>query len=673
VTVTFAEDGDRSDVVVLGLDRRQHEAIQARRADARALVFYLREQQLVHFLAHPIYDPANALAPAQLARLGALFPLWETRNGARLGEVNELVERLLPDASGHRLLAAEHGLEPSTVPPAGVGGSDDHGGTDVGTTYTITPPARTREEFLDHLRAGRCRAAGLHAETARMTHMVMRLLDRHSGESDERRTRAWRALAGGALGHRDFARLAESFALGDDAEGEERKLPFADPHGLGRELATLRRYMRGELRLAPYLVVQAYLARERLGARTLARRMGKERPRRALSVALLADGLSSVNGVAEVYRELLPRLSGGVAVTPIVCTGTEGIDGVRVARAATLRLPIYPDLDLPLPHLSELAERVVDLDADLIHVTGPGPLGLAGLLVARALRMPLVAGYHTELSDYALALTGDPLLAELARGGTSRFYRGADIVLAPSTLTGARLPALLGLDPDRIAILPQGVDCDRFSPKRRRPGFFGFEPGTAVVLSVGRLSREKGLHLLLRTAALLHRRSDVRFVVVGDGPARSELESAAGANVAFTGWLHGDELAAAFASAELFLFPSATETCGQVLLEAQASGLPCVISPNGSAQEAVEAEVTGVVTTDDSPGGYACSIGMLLDDRPRLQRMGGAARRSALERSWAVSAAALRSAYERVLRAAEQPAAPASAEHLAALPGAVGR
>ncbi len=666
VTVTFPEDGDRIDVVVLGLDRLRHREIQARRDDVYALVGYLREQQLVHFLAHPIYDPANRLSAAQVARMGALFPLWETRNGARLAEVNELVERLLPDLTEHRMLATEHGFEPSSAHPAGVGGSDDHGGIDVGTTYTVTPFAATPEAFLDHLRTGHCRPAGLHAEPARMTHMVMRLLDRHSGDPDEPRADAWRALAAGSIAHREVARLAEAFAVGN-GESDEIRLPFADPHGVGRELAKLRSYVRGELRLAPYLVVQGYLARERQGARKLAKRVGKQRPRPALSVALFADGLASVNGIAEVYREILPQLAESVSVTPFVCGEADGIEGIEVARAASLRLPIYPDLDLPLPHVSELAERVFDLDADVIHVTGPGPLGLAGLLVARTLRLPLVAGYHTEIAEYALALTGDPLLAELARAGTSRFYGAANLVLAPSALTAARLPRLLGVEADRVAVVPQGVDCDRFSPERRRADFFGFGVDTKVVLFVGRVSREKSLDVLLRTAALLERRPGVRFVVVGDGPVRSELEATAGENVSFAGWLRGEELAAAFASADLFVLPSATETCGQVLLEAQASGLACVVSPTGAARESIKADATGVVSNDDSAGSFARAIATLLGDASALAQMGRAARLQALERSWTVAAAALAAAYERAVGAEDRPTGPVPLARLAAL------
>lgn len=661
VSVHFPDDGARVDIVVLGLDRSQHREMAARRDDAYALVRYLRSERLVHFLAHPIYDPANAIAPEHLARLAALFPLWETRNGARLLEANGLAERL------HRRLSDQHRASELGQPPrpgGTVGGSDDHGGTDIGTTYTVTPAARSRAEFLEHLRAGRCRPAGLHADPARMTHMMMRLLDRHRDGRNEEQEAVWRGLASGNLMHREVARLAEALALSGDDE-DEIKLPFADPNGLGRELTTLRRYVRAQARLAPYVVVQGYLARERRGARDLSIRIGEGERRQPLRVGLVADGLTSVNGIAESYREMLPELSDTVTVTPLTCGHLEGLAGVELARAATLRVPIYPDLDLPLPHLSELFERLFELDADVIHVTAPGPFGLIGLAAAKFLRLPLVASYHTELGEYADALTGDPLLAEITRAATARFYAAADLVIAPSTATAANLPRLLGITADRIAVVPQGVDCDRFSPAHRERAVFPFTDERAVVLYVGRLSREKGLDRLVRATNELGRRRDVHLVMVGDGPARPELEQLAGEHVTFMGWLHGAQLSRAFASADLFVLPSGTETCGQVLLEAQASGLPCVVSPSGAARDAIRPGATGLIARGDHAEAFAASIESLLEDATKRGKMGEAARAHARSLSWRAAAAALVGAYARVADATETTAL--TSQQLAAL------
>ena len=162
-------------------------------------------------------------------------------------------------------------------------------------------------------------------------------------------------------------------------------------------------------------------------------------------MALVADGLTSMNGVAETYRQVLPHIGNNVEVTTLACGNPSGIDAVEISRAATLRVPLYPDLALPRPHLSELAERIFDVNADVIHVTGPGPLGLAGLAMAKVLRLPLVASYHTELADYAFALTQDPLLSELMHTGISRFYGAADLVLAPSHTAAQSVARLLGV------------------------------------------------------------------------------------------------------------------------------------------------------------------------------------------------------------------------------------
>lgn len=652
VTAVFADDGMRIDVVVLGLDERQHREIQARRDDAQILVRFLRAERLVHFLAHPIYDPRNALEPSHLERLAALFPLWETRNGARLPEANELAARLLPDMATHRLLAHELGFEPSPQRTGGIGGSDDHGGIDIGTTYTLTPPAANVAEFLEHLRAGRCRPAGLHAHPARITHMVARLLDRHrTGPVAKQRLEIWGALADGKLEHQDVARVAEALAFSGGDDDDEPALPFSDPHGIGRQLLTLRRYGRSQARLIPYLTVQAYLAREREGARGLASRTGRASARHGIRVALLADGLGSINGVAETYRELLPHLSDDVRVTAIGCGKARGIDVLEVSRAATLSFPLYPDLDLPLPHLSEVSERVFDSDADVIHVSGPGPLGLAGLAAAKLLRLPLVATYHTELGDYARALSDDPLLAELAHAATSRFYAAADLVVAPSRATAHRLRALLGIPEDRIALVPQGVDCLRFAPEHRRADLS--RPDDVTVLCVARLSKEKTIERLVDAHALLGR-DDVRLVIVGDGPARQALEERAAGRAEFTGWLEGEALSRAFASADLFLLPSTTETCGQVVLEAQASGLPCVVSGQGAVREAVIPGVSGIVVEWDTAAAYAAVLETLVEDTDRRSRMSSKARENALTRSWVDAADELTQVYRRLVQSPEE-------------------
>ncbi len=657
VTVCFPDDGKRIDVVVLGLDLSTHRAVQSRRDDAHELVRYLRAEGLVHFLAHPVYDPANAMEPDHLARLRALFALWETRNGTRLPEANALAERLHPDRGTRRSVAAELGLTPAPGAAAGVGGSDDHGGLDIGTTYTVTPPAASVEQFLDHLRAGRCRPGGLHAEPARIAHMMMRLVARRPGSpSDAGEDGPWAAVQQGRTTHRHAARQAERAA-----GPEQSTQPTASLQGV---LDEARRYVHSQSKLLPYLGVQAYLGRERKGARRLADTV-EEAGARTPRVALVGDGLDSINGIAETYRNLLAAIGDEAEITPVVCGEASDLPGaVALPAAATFELPVYAGLTLSLPHLSQLGEQLLDLDVDLVHVTAPGPLGLAGMLVAKLLQLPVVAGYHTELGDYAQALTGDPLCAELVQAATRRFYREADLVLAPSACTARRLSDRLEIQPERVAVLPQGVDTDRFSP-RHDNGETPRRGARPTVLCVSRLSSEKGLEALVHAMNL--RSGEADLVIVGDGPARPALQAVAGDTVAFAGWLEGLELSRAYASADIFVFPSPTETCGQVLLEAQASGLACVVSPHGAGHEGIEPGASGIVAEGNEPEAIAQALDQLLRDPARRTEMGATARKVALRRSWAASAAALGAAYRQLGKRRTE--IPAVARPLAALGG----
>ena len=630
VTAHFADDGKRLDVVVLGLDGLQHVEIQARRDDVHSLVRYLASQRLIHFLAHPIYDPANAVEPSHIERLAALFPLWETRNGARICEANELAARLHQTPGD---LRATQLHSPDWQVAGQVGGSDDHGGTDVGTTYTITPPASTATEFLAHLRAGRCAPAGLHAEPARIAHMVLRLIDRRLGNgADSARLLAWDAVSKGDLTHRQLSRLAEELAV---------SCPEAQDNGLLGALKQLAGYAQAQLRLAPYVAVGAYLARERDGARQLAKRLGVGRAGRPGRVAVLADGLSSVNGVSEVYRSMLPLVE-GIDVTVVSFDEFPELAGVTLRRAATIELPVYRDLDLPLPHLSELSERLFDMQPDAIHVAGPGPLGLAGMAMARLLRLPLIASYHTELEQYATRLTDDPIAGEFTHALASRFYRCADVVIVPTPTAASMVTRRLGVPADRVRLVPQGVDSHRFSPPATAP----MNP-TPRILCVSRISGEKDIGMLIDAVELVRSTVEVELVLVGDGPARASLEArSALRHTQFRGWLAGHDLAAAYQSADIFVLPSGTETCGQVLLEAQACGLPTIVSPLGAARDAIIDKNTGIVTSDHSPVALADAILELLNDRTRHHRMRASARSHAKMLTWTDAALALTNVYE---------------------------
>jgi glycosyltransferase involved in cell wall biosynthesis len=217
------------------------------------------------------------------------------------------------------------------------------------------------------------------------------------------------------------------------------------------------------------------------------------------------------------------------------------------------------------------------------------------------------------------------------------FYDQMDVVFAPSTFYREQLIEA-GLSPTKVKIMRRGVDTDRFSPAHRDPAFwerFGLERATTLVY-VGRVSEEKNVERLLKDFVRLretHR--NVQLAIVGDGPQLVELERRyRRQDVAFTGALRGDDLATAYASADLFVFPSTTDTFGNVVLEAMASGLPAIVTDRGGPQEIVVDEHTGLVVNADTRDGLLNAMKHLSTNAQQRRKMAQAARRSSESARW---------------------------------------
>lgn len=343
-------------------------------------------------------------------------------------------------------------------------------------------------------------------------------------------------------------------------------------------------------------------------------------------VAIISDTLDDTNGVALGLRRLVAaaqrqghalHLVGAAQATP-----SPDDDVVRIPAALSASLPIYPEMVWSVPELPPLVAHLARA-ADVVQVSTPGPMGMAGMIAARMLGLPLVAQYHTEVAEYAARMTGMPMLGAIVGPIVGWFYQQAELCLAPSEAVVQRLTAL-GVSPARIARVRRGVDLQRFDPARRDRT----KLGAKTVLYVGRLSREKNLETLFAAwEVVLRVHPDARLCVVGDGPLRHMVQRP---GVIAYGPAYGDELATLFASADAFAFPSETETFGNVVVEAAASGLPSVVATAGAAHEHVIAGETGEVVDGKDASAFAAALIGLLADPLRRARMSVAARAHAL-------------------------------------------
>lgn len=300
----------------------------------------------------------------------------------------------------------------------------------------------------------------------------------------------------------------------------------------------------------------------------------------------------------------------------------------------SMAVPFYSELRLGVPLDPWNARRLHAFAPDLVHVATEFPVGRSGLTWAQNEQVPLVTSFHTDFAAY-LAGYGLGGFEAHAWRYLRNFHDCARTTFCPSTATRSQL--LENGFHDRLRIWPRGVDSEYFRPDRRNEDVrHNLAPeADRVFLYVGRLAPEKRLPLLLDSfesvRAALPRTA---LVMVGDGPSAADLRKRNVPNVHLTGYLTGDALADAYAAADAFVFPSDTETFGNVIVEAMASGLPVISVARGGVLDTVIPGENGILTAPGDAGEMAMAMHRMLEDDALRARLAAGARRSALSRSW---------------------------------------
>ncbi|MGM0646691.1 MAG: glycosyltransferase, partial [Thermodesulfobacteriota bacterium] len=394
--------------------------------------------------------------------------------------------------------------------------------------------------------------------------------------------------------------------------------------------------------LAPYFFAFGLYSKDRPLARSaLAHFSGQSKAAsaRPSKVALFSDTFDQCNGVA-LTLQAQARLARdlGKDLYTLTCGSTQRLPNqIDFPCFERLELPEYPELDLACPSFLQILDYCADSDFTHIHSSTPGPMGLAALAAARILHLPIYGTYHTSFPQYAAHLTGDPDMEALMWKGMVWYYNQLDRVYVPSRATGEEIQAQ-GVQAEKIAVYPRGIDITRFDPGFAN-GFwhtrYGVSQRAVKLLYVGRVSKEKDLDILARAyRRLAAQRSDVTLCIVGDGPYRERMQQMlAETPTVFTGTLEGRELAEAYASSDAFVFPSTTDTFGNVILEAQASGLPVIVSDQGGPQENILPGQSGLVVPGGDAEALRQAIVQLADNPARLAAMQARAREYAEGRS----------------------------------------
>jgi glycosyltransferase involved in cell wall biosynthesis len=701
ITAVFPENECVMHVLAWNITPGQHEEIQSRRHNIYDLCDYLNRHQIAHALAHPLLSPNWRLDAEVFEKVILLFPTFEAINGLVDRRIEPdlftILDRLTPDAVA--ALSRKHGIAPVGPAPsrkALVAGSDDHVHRRCGTVYAELDGALDPTSFLDRCMAGVGRLVGEQAHLNTMAvcikhttyhHLKQRgrereglrnpfveMMDLIAGREPDRQpgtslppfegfvASMFASLQGTDLvagpdldilsvpdrpTEQDDARIVDGVA--QLANGVIQGALDALVEGLNEfdlyQLFGACRDLTGALvTAAPVFFAAHHFGRQERQVRRLFSDWDTfSLPNRDERLAVFSDSVEHIDGVSTWCSRFVDRAHADQRVVLVPHCG-EPLKGLatgaalhRLPSITSFSLPLYDQLKLYVPSLIDAlvwcwSERITH-----VELATPGPMGLAGLLAAKVLQLPVTASYHTEVPSLIKMLGGPPVVERVVRRYLGWFYGLADRVFAFSSPSRESLRAL-GVPGERIHLVPQTVDPTEFSPQHRSEDIFhrlNVAAGTRpVILSVGRLSAEKNLPLIIDAVENLQDRPRPPIlVVVGDGPSRSHLEKSCVEKdfVYFVGAQHDQALKSLYASADMFVFASQIDTLGLVNMEAMASGIPVLVPADAGISELLTPGVSAELY-DFGTEGLVSAIARMLDDPLHAERIGTAGRQAMIAR-----------------------------------------
>jgi glycosyltransferase involved in cell wall biosynthesis len=373
-----------------------------------------------------------------------------------------------------------------------------------------------------------------------------------------------------------------------------------------------------------------------------------------MRVAIFTDTYApEINGVARTLSRLTEYMEKkGIAYRVFAPeSGTPVPTVPQVRRLASLPFVLYPECRMALANPLSLQRELKAFCPDVLHIATPFALGLYGMAYGKKHHIPMVASYHTHFDEY-LHYYHLEFMQNWIWRFMRWFHQPMQTVYVPSVSTKEKVEQF-GLHPN-IEVWGRGVDAVRFSPHRKNVDLkrrYGIRE-KYVLLYVGRMAPEKDVQTAIDAFHSLpaHIREDTHMILAGDGPLLKALREQHHPQMTFTGFVEGSQLAELYASADVFVFPSATETFGNVVLEALASGLPVIGARAGGVQHVVQDQRNGLLCEQGQTEQFTAAIRMLLYDQAQRERYAKEARRFAQLRSWDAVLKKLIDGYAQVSR-----------------------
>lgn len=356
-----------------------------------------------------------------------------------------------------------------------------------------------------------------------------------------------------------------------------------------------------------------------------------------MKIAIFTDTFPpQVNGVAKTFQRLEEYLNCKKIEHRIFVPETKGDDlfSHSVHQFSSIPFFLYPECRVAFPNVFHIRKELEEFQPDLLHIATPFNIGLVGLYYGKKLNIPMVGSYHTNFDQY-LQYYDLEFLSKWLWNYMSWFHRPFIKNFVPSQATKQELTKR-GFT--NVKIWSRGVDCEHYHPyflKEEMKQKYRVE-SKHILTYVGRLSPEKNLNLLLEVARHLpdYINKQVHWLIVGDGPMKTEILKNKPENMTLTGYLKGSELAEVYAGSSLFVFPSSTETFGNVILESLACGTPTIAARAGGVKEIIQDRMTGMLCAPNRVEEFIYSITYLIENEQLLTKMSKYAREFALKQSW---------------------------------------
>jgi glycosyltransferase involved in cell wall biosynthesis len=352
-----------------------------------------------------------------------------------------------------------------------------------------------------------------------------------------------------------------------------------------------------------------------------------------ISIVLVSDTVFDANGVSRFIQDAAAiALRSGLRFTVLTSStldsGKSAGNIINTKPLLAVRMPFFHEQFLTLlPPFLTLYKEIKRLRPDVIHISTPGPIGFYALFVARVLRIPTAGTYHTDFPAYLEHFTKSRTVGQITRAVMRLFYRRMGLVFSRSLPYLPILHEEIKIPSERTAYLKPGTDLQRFSPLHKDPKIwqnYGIAEESIKLLYVGRLSKEKNFLFVVSCFKAVQKRSarKVELIVLGEGElSKSEaLKDCDGIHL--FGVKHGEELSALYASSDLFVFASTTETLGQAVMEAQASGLACIVSDRGGVKETVKDRCSGFTISVDDQKRWVRELSLLVENDKLRLKMG---------------------------------------------------